>query len=264
MKELAVLIVSYQRKEYTIGTIKNAYRVLPSNSQIFVIDNGSNDGTRNWLQENQEKYNLGLIFPEENLRVGGAWTLFTNYYQPNDFNYILLLDNDLWMIPNQNWFEYCMSVFNSDPKIGSLGLFNERNPGLYAKEQIKDHNYDRRVPFKDREIYNTIYYAGGRLDKFNLWHQTMNKWPHKYIGDKIGRNYNSKGFKTIKITPGFLTDISIYNFDNPKHEEYNRWFYSKERDPNEYKRVSSLVYDQENLKKFVIDTYGEEYLKYIL
>ena len=100
MNKLLIYIVSYQRKEYTQGNVMSIFKIKPKNSQIIVCDNGSTDGTREWLQENQEKYNLGLIFPEENLRVGGAWTLLTNYFKPNDFDYILLLDNDHWMIPN--------------------------------------------------------------------------------------------------------------------------------------------------------------------
>ena len=90
MDKLLIYIVSYQRKSYTQGTIKLLQNNIPKNSQIIVCDNGSTDGTREWLEENQEKYDLGLIFPEENLRVGGAWMLLTNYYKPTDFDYIFL------------------------------------------------------------------------------------------------------------------------------------------------------------------------------
>ena len=84
-KKLLVYIVSYQRIEYTIGTIKSIYSVLPPESDIIVCDNGSTDGTREWLEENQEKYSLALLFPEDNLRVGGAWTLLTKYFNQNCF-----------------------------------------------------------------------------------------------------------------------------------------------------------------------------------
>jgi len=72
MDKLLIYIVSYQRKSYTIGTIKLLNQVKPENSQIIVCDNGSTDGTREWLTENQDKYDLGLLFPEQNLRVGGS------------------------------------------------------------------------------------------------------------------------------------------------------------------------------------------------
>ena len=98
MNKLLIYIVAYERKSYTQGTIELAYKLKPKNSQIIVCDNGSTDGTREWLEENQDKYELGLIFPDKNLRVGGAWTLLTNYFDENAFDYILLLDNDGWIL----------------------------------------------------------------------------------------------------------------------------------------------------------------------
>ena len=83
--KLLIFIVAYQRQSYTQGTIELLNKVRPEGSTVIVCDNGSTDGTREWLEENQEKYNLGLIFPEENLRVGGAWMLLTQYFQPEDF-----------------------------------------------------------------------------------------------------------------------------------------------------------------------------------
>lgn len=264
MDKLLIYIVSYQRKSYTQGTIKLLQNNIPKNSQIIVCDNGSTDGTREWLKENQEKYNLGLIFPEENLRVGGAWMLLTNYYKPTDFDYILLLDNDGWLIPSQpDWYTKCMDLFKTDNRIGSLGLQCERKPGYFSMEKTFDSNFKNRTNFKDFEIYDTIFYAAFRLDKFDLWHQTMSNWPHKFIGDKIGRHYNSLGYRTIKITPGFIVDISEYNFDNKEHQEYNIDFYKKERDDIEYERRINMHSSTNDNKQYIINTFGKDFLKYL-
>tara|TARA_Y100000592_G_scaffold96200_1_gene164246 strand:- start:562 stop:1359 length:798 start_codon:yes stop_codon:yes gene_type:complete len=262
--KLLIYIVSYQRKSYTQGTIEALSKVLPQNSEIIICDNGSTDGTREWLEENQEKYNLGLLFPDENLRVGGAWTLLTNYFDENEFDYVLLLDNDGWVLPNQkNWFEQCLELFNSDPKIGSLGLQNERKPGYFSMEKTFDPNFNSKTPFNSFEIYDTVFYAAFRLDKFNLWYQTMRNWPHKFIGDKIGRHYNSLGYRTIKTTPGFIVDISEYSFDNESHREYNEWFYERERDNIEFKRRIKMHSSTDNNKQYIKDNFGEEFLKYM-
>lgn len=264
MNKLLIYIVSYQRKSYTIGTIELLQKSMPLNADIVICDNGSTDGTREWLQDNQEKYNLMLLFPDENLRVGGAWTLLTKYFDSTDYDYILLLDNDGWIVPNTDWFSSCMDIFNTDNKIGSLGLQKERRPGYFSMEKTYDINYDHKIKLNsDLYVYDTIYYAAFRLDKFSLWHQTMSNWPHKFIGDKIGSYYNSKGFRTVKVTPGFIVDISEYNFDNKDHELYNIDFYEKERDVVEYKRRITMHSSNNENTKYISDLFGKEFLKYL-
>lgn len=255
--KLLIYIVSYQRIEYTQGTITAINRVKPPNSQIIVCDNGSTDGTRQWLEENQEKYQLGLLFPEENLRVGGAWTLLTNYYEPKDFDYVLLLDNDFWMKPDPNWFDVCMEIFALDPTRCSLGLGKDQIPGLYTLEGDIDPNLKHAQKHKDQEYYDTVYYAAARLDKFDIWHKTMSNWPHNFIGDKIGKHYNSLGYKATKLQPGYLYDISGYDFDNLNHEEYNRWFFEKEKSMKEYeiKVRSANQSDVSEIKRLLPNEY---------
>lgn len=264
MNKLLVYIVSYERKSYTQGTIELISQSLPPNSQIIVCDNGSTDGTREWLKENQEKYNLGLIFPDKNLRVGGAWTLLTSYFEEDEFDYVLLLDNDGWVLPSEkDWFEVCMKLFDSDPTIGSLGLQKEREQGYFSMGKNADPNFQNKKSFENQEYYDTVFYAAFRLDKFKLWHQTMKDWPHLFIGDKLGRHYNSLGFRTIKITPGYIVDVSEYNFNNKSHEEYNVNFYKRERDTVEFERRLNLHSTQEKDKEFIINNFGEKYLKYL-
>lgn len=262
--KLLIYLVTYQRKSYTQGTIELLSKVRPQNSQVIVCDNGSTDGTREWLEENQEKYNLGLIFPEQNLRVGGAWTLLTNYFEPEDFDYILLLDNDGWFSPNTpDWFEQCLEVFDLDSTICSLGLQKERKPGTFSMEKYFDQNYNNKQPLNNLEYYDTVFYAAFRLDKFSIWHPTMKYWQHQFIGDTLCRHYNSLNYRTIKLTPGFIVDISEYNFNNPEHEEYNKWFYARERDSVEFNRRLNMHSTTTSDEQFVIDNFGEKYLSYL-
>lgn len=259
MNKLLIYIVSYQRKEYTQGNIMSITKIKPPNSQIIVCDNGSTDGTREWLEENQEKYELGLIFPEENLRVGGAWTLLTNYFKEDEFDYILLLDNDHWMVPiNEKWFEECLQLYKTNENIGSLGLLGRRKPGWFGNETMEDQNFKNRKKLNKQEYYSTIFYAGCRLDKFKLWHSTMNNWPHNFIGDKIGRHYHTLGYDTIKLNPGYALDISQYTFDNPNHEEYNKWFFKRERTMQGYDNKLNRTPEDEKRKEIIKEKFGIE------
>lgn len=268
LPKLLIYIVSYQRKSFTQGTIECAFKSKPKNAQIIVCDNGSTDGTREWLEKNQDKYELGLIFPEENLRVGGAWTLLTRYYDENDFDYVLPLDNDCWLLPDKEWFNQCLEIFNSDLSIGSLGLHLRPNPGHI--ETGLDPNYHNKKSFNNLEYYDTVLYAHCRLDKFSLWHRTMSNWPHKFIGDKIGGHYNSLGYRTLKIVNGFIVDISQYGMNNKDHKEYYRWFFKRERNIETQDQFNEVFdnfnkrsQEQEDPVTFTTRVFGKEFLKYL-
>lgn len=257
--KLLILMVSFQRKEYTLGNVLNISKVMPENSKFIICDNGSTDGTREWLEENKDKYGYELILTTSNLRVGGAWKLIANNFEKDDFDYVLLLDNDHWLIPNINWFQECLEIFNIDEKITSLGLLGRRKPGWCGNETIYDKNYEKRKLYKNQEYYNTDLYAGCRLDKFNLWRQTFSKWSNRFIANNLNLKYHKQSYKTYKLNPGYCIDISQYNFNNPNHKNYNEWFFNIEDRPNEVydKKMNRSVTDYET-KKLIIDKFGDD------
>ena len=133
-------------------------------------------------------------------------------------------------------------------------------------DKVKDENYDNRKTFKKLEYYDTVFFAAFRLDKFSLWHKAMSNWPHKFIGDKIGRHYNSLGYRTLKITPGFIVDISECNFNNESHQEYNQWFFEKERDGKNgsaYNYKISGSFEKNHTHDFVTENFGKEFIKFL-
>lgn len=263
MNKLLIFIVAYQRKSYTQGTIELLSSVRPLNTDIIVWDNGSTDGTREWLTENQEKYQLGLLFADDNVRVGGAWKALTTYFDEDSYDYVLLLDNDGWLVQDKDWYKKCLEIFNSDKKIVSLGLQKERKPGYFSMEKTFDPNYNSKVPFNELEIYDTVFYAAFRLDRFKEWHRLMKNWSYNFIGDKIGREYNLLGLRAVKVTPGFVLDISEFNFDNKEHLEYNIEFYKKERDDIEFVRRTKMHSTTENDLEYIRSLFGNKFLSYL-
>jgi glycosyltransferase involved in cell wall biosynthesis len=263
VNKVLVYIVSYQRKSYTQGTIQALRLHNLENVDIIVCDNGSTDGTREWLLQNQNNYSFKVFLPESNLRVGGAWTYLTTQTSPQDYDYIVLLDNDGWVIPKEGWLDQCFRIFELDSRITSLGLQRERKPGYFSMEKNYDPNFETRVQFEDIEIYGTVFYAAFRMDKFEEWYKAMSTWSHKFIGEKLNLHYMSLGKTTVKITPGYVVDVSEYNFDNTEHTDYNVEFYKKERDEQEYSRRLSMHSTTESDKDFILQTFGKDYLQYL-
>lgn len=251
-------MVSYQRKEYTIGNVMSISKALPENATFIICDNGSTDGTREWLEANQEKYGYILWLSETNLRVGGAWKYLANKYEDDDFDYILCLDNDHWLYPNPNFFEECLEVFDLDKDISSLGLLGRRMPGHFSNETAYDKNYDNRKEFKGQEYFYTDLYAGCRLDKFNLWRNTMKDWKNNVIANKVCLAYQAAGKKTVKLNPGHALDISQYNFNNPNHDEYNKWFFAKEKPKGRFEKKQQRGVSDDETRSLVIDRFGQE------
>ena len=126
---------------------------------VFVVDNGSTDGTQSFIQKNYSN----IIFQQskENLGFGMANNLGLKYALENNYDYIYLLNQDAWVQPDTFEKLIQISVNNSDFGIISpiqmnadlyhidksfcIGLFNYKN-----KDYINDlHNG------KLKEIYQT-------------------------------------------------------------------------------------------------------------
>ena len=139
-----------------------------------------------------------------------------------------------------------------------MGLLGRRNPGWYSTETAKDPAFERRKKHKEQEYYNTTLYAGCRMDRFNLWRNTFKDWKHKFIGNTVNTKYQNMGYKTYKLNPGYCIDISQYNFNNPNHEEYNKWFFNKEKPRGRYEKKMGRAVSQEETKKLIINKFGTD------
>lgn len=96
MADILTIVVTFNGMKW-IGRCLGSVRASAVPSDIMVVDNGSDDGTPEWVQEN---------FPEailtrnrENLGFGAANNLGIRFALDHDYRYVYLLNQDAWVFP---------------------------------------------------------------------------------------------------------------------------------------------------------------------
>lgn len=92
-EKIAIILVNYNGKDYNEECIKSILNSTTKNYEIIVVDNDSKD---NSIELIREKFNdkVKLILAGENLGFSGANNLAIEYAIENNFDYVMLLNND--------------------------------------------------------------------------------------------------------------------------------------------------------------------------
>lgn len=112
MKEVAIIVVTYNRLTLLKEVIESLRNQTFNSSQIIVINNGSTDNTLNWLEEQEEI----ITITQENL--GGAGGFFTGmkYAAENGYRYCWIMDDDV--ICKSNALEELYNTYHLKENIG--------------------------------------------------------------------------------------------------------------------------------------------------
>ena len=113
----SIVVPVYNQLDYT----EACFASLEANTRypwrLIVVDNGSQDGTREYLADLSARWdNLTVITNERNL----GFTLATNQgMRAADGRYVVLLNNDTTLTPG--WLQGLVMVAESDDRIGIVG-----------------------------------------------------------------------------------------------------------------------------------------------
>jgi GT2 family glycosyltransferase len=117
MNIIAVLITCHNRKEKTLSCLTALFNcILPDGYtfDVFLVDDGSTDGTSNAVKEKFPQVNIiqgnGNLFWNRGMHL--AWTIAA---KTNDYNYYLWLNDDTCLYPNaiEELVTYCVSMNNN-------------------------------------------------------------------------------------------------------------------------------------------------------
>jgi len=153
MNRTTIMMVTYNRLNLTKQTFETTLSNAGENFNLIIVDNDSTDGTKEWLKENINKYELirehKIIELNENKGIAYGRNMGLKTYDDNfDTPYLCTLDNDV-ELPN-NWLSDCCDVLKNNNKIGGCGVNLEGVRYNKAFVKIKDENRSIEIQIKPR------------------------------------------------------------------------------------------------------------------
>ena len=134
--KLLVIIVTYNGSKWLDKCLSSVVNSTV-NADAFIVDNGSTDGTVEFIKENYPE--AKLIVSPENLGFGKANNIGLKYAIDNNYDYVYLLNQDAWV--DNNVFEKLIDIKKNNPEFGII------SPLQINAEQTKlDLNFNYCCP----------------------------------------------------------------------------------------------------------------------
>jgi glycosyltransferase involved in cell wall biosynthesis len=112
-------VVNYNTKDLLIRLLDSLHEdVNPYNKvwSLYIADNGSKDGTVEWLKENDNRYLVDTVFINQNIGYSAACNQLAGY---SNSDIIALLNSDVWFSTED--MVNIDNIFKENPDIHILG-----------------------------------------------------------------------------------------------------------------------------------------------
>jgi GT2 family glycosyltransferase len=136
---VSIIILTYNQLKYTKQCVESVEKHTPEPHEIIFVDNGSSDGTRDYLKRYAKKHKqVELILNDENKGFAGGNN--QGIVQAKG-NYIVLLNND--MVVTEHWLERLIAHAEISPDIGMVGPMSNSVSGPQLMQP---------VPYVDKDM----------------------------------------------------------------------------------------------------------------
>ena len=119
-KLLSIVVLNWNRKHYTSQTVENIIKKTSVPHELIFVDNGSEDGTREYLKSMEHKTNATRVFyqfNDKNLGVAGGRNSGLVHAKGD---YLLTIDDDV-LVPD-NWDKLIVAACDNIPGLGITGV----------------------------------------------------------------------------------------------------------------------------------------------
>ena len=114
---VAAVVLSYQGRDVTLQALESLSRVEYEPLRLVVADNGSTDGTKEAVEARFP--DVAVVRTDENRGPAGGVNLGLRWALERDFDYVLVLNNDIEVAPD--FVTQLVRVAESDSSIGIVG-----------------------------------------------------------------------------------------------------------------------------------------------
>lgn len=112
---LLIIVVTYNGMKWLDKCLSSVVN-SSIDADLFIVDNGSTDGSIEFIQQNYPK--ARLIMSKENLGFGKANNLGLQYAIDNNYDFVYLLNQDAWV--EDDTFEKMIAIQELNPQFGIL------------------------------------------------------------------------------------------------------------------------------------------------
>ena len=228
--KISIIVVTFNNLELTKVCLDSIFRYSRyPNLKVIVVDNSSQDGTPQYLQElSQKQPNLKLILNKDNK----GFAIANNQgIKIADSEYIVFLNNDT--VVTNNWLYGLLSHFQQEPKLGLLGpvtnnIGNEARISVNYKDldqmQIFADDYCRQHSGEIFDIKVTALFCAmakkNNLEKVGLISEEYERgW---FEDDDLANKMRQIGLKVMCCEDVFIHHIGGASFGKIQSEEYQR------------------------------------------
>lgn len=192
--KIAFIVISFNNLDFTIHCLESIYsNCNPEAYLLMIFDNGSTDGSQEWLSRWGEEHEEALvILNDTNLGFSGGNNACCRYL-PEGYD-VFYLNNDTRIPPNA-LFWMRMALYSSDD-IGGVGAIQNYSKG----DQLDDVYFDLPEQYVEYGAKHNIYEPNPYEEQSKLCGFAM----------LISREmYDSTGGFDEQFNPGFLEDEDL-------------------------------------------------------
>lgn len=234
-KSVAVIVVNWNNAQDTIDCANSLKKINYKNFKVFLVDNGSTDGSREKLRPFADE-NIEIIETGQNFGFSGGNNVAVEKALAEKFDFILLLNNDTTVDPD--FLSELVKVAEGDPKIGIVGskIYFYDNPkriwygggkftwfggGRHLQYEEIDKNPEESNPKETGYMTGCSFLIksevvrkiGGLDERFFLYYEDTD-WSlsTKEVGYKIVYAPSSKVYHKVSRTASQIGDPIIHYY----------------------------------------------------
>lgn len=223
---IAICATTYNRKDLVAEWINGLMTNFPPKASLYIADNNSTDGTKEFIQQIQKDPRITVIFHDKNIGKAKAMNeLFTLAVKKN-INYLVSSDSDI--VVGQGWWNYLLSIYKDFEGIKKIGwvapiYYDDNSPIPHSRKEVyelgkgKNGDGDSRNGFID-----DISCAGG----FFMMPIEMYKQVGGYVIDNVYGGIDGSYLHVCRKAGyrcGYTVKCIVRHLCGTKYEEYEKW-----------------------------------------
>jgi glycosyltransferase involved in cell wall biosynthesis len=280
MNKVAILFLAWNRLKFTQMALAKHLVCAEYPHTLFISDNGSTDGTTEWLKkieqdpklrEEHKSIQFRFLYYKKNFGKSRVQNHFMRTVYP-DVDYMGFVQNDCWV--DQNWLQKFVEVLDKVPEIGIVGPSDRE----WAKHDYRDIN-GVQIYVGDQLYWNDEYHLMRKsvmdaMEKLDRYVGTKAVHSGYYLGNCYGMTESyyygaikGSGFKMAVVPSIRKIKLDEIHTELSSSPEYKKHVIKVKRvycmHPEKYaKDTSGVLTWEENGKEFTFENEPSEEREY--